>query len=130
MNNEPITTLTVACSLQRDIRSNLYSTCRSVPSKILSMSLSTQALTFFVIFSSSLLSDVSAHARNLRRLATGCHTPVLLKAGTWIPVRYYVGIGSLAALLNVYVRMSDDSCCICSCCTRTVPGAQLSCGEL
>ncbi|ETE73837.1 hypothetical protein L345_00322, partial [Ophiophagus hannah] len=75
----------------------------------------------------SIIISASQRAGDSLRLATGCLTPVLSNAGTWSPARYSVGIGWLAALLNIYVRMSDDRCCICSCCIRTVPGAQLSC---
>lgn len=54
---------------------------RAVPLKLLSMSLSTQGLTFFVLFICSSLGGLSGAHEFLPGPATGCRTPVWLEAG-------------------------------------------------
>lgn len=63
------------------IRSNLLSAGRPAPPKLLSMSLSTQGLTSFVLFICSPRRGLSGAHSCLAGPATGCPTPVRLEAG-------------------------------------------------
>lgn len=97
---------------------------RPVSPKLLSMSLSTQGLTSFVLFICSPLGGLSQPPPS-PGCATGCSTPVWLQAGPGGPGvagRERRAAQASGLLVRVHVPMSDDSCCGRSWCPSPCQG--------